>query len=97
MFDLFAYGLSTPGVYVYESPYNDQIKSGDRIQAVNGVAVTSAAEVKAAYRDCAVGDVIKISLVRGNKVIEVDVTLRELAPTSTGVEFETDGKPEGRK
>lgn len=90
MFDLFAYGLSTPGVYVYESPYNDQIKSGDRIQAVNGVAVTSAAEVKAAYRDCAVGDVIKVSIVRGNKVIEVDVTLRELVPTSTGVEFETD-------
>ncbi len=97
MFDLFAYGLSTPGVYVLESPYNDQIKSGDRIQAVNGVAVTSAAEVKAAYRDNAVGDVIKVSIVRGNKVIEVDVTLRELVPTSTGVEFETEGKPEPRK
>ena len=92
MFDLFAYGVSTPGVYVYESPYNTEIKSGDRIQSVNGVAVTSAAEVKAAYRDCAVGDVIPVSVVRGNRVIEVEVTLIELVPTSTGVEFETTEK-----
>ena len=61
------------------------------------MAVSSAAEVKAASRDCAAGDVIKVSIVRGNKVLEVDVTLRELAPTSTGVEFETDGKPDGKK
>ncbi len=91
MYDLFTYGVNSPGVYVYESPYNDQIKSGDRIQSVNGVAVTRAAEVKTAYRECQVGDVIKVSVVRGNKVIEVDVTLRELVPTASGVEFETDG------
>ncbi len=87
IFDLMAYNLSSPGVYVYESPYNDQIKSGDRIQSVNGVAVTSAAEVKAAYRDCAVGDVIPVSIVRGNRVVEVKVTLIELVPTSNGVQF----------
>lgn len=92
MYDLFTYGVNAPGVYVYESPYNDQIKSGDRIQSVNGVAVTRAAEVKTAYRECKVGEVIKVSVVRGNKVIEVDVTLRELVPTASGVEFETDGK-----
>ena len=87
IFDLMAYNLSSPGVYVYDSPYNDQIKSGDRIQAVNGVAVSSAAEVKAAYRDCEVGDVITVSVVRGRQVIDVQITLRELVPTSTGVEF----------
>lgn len=91
MYDLFYYGLNTPGVYVYASPYNDQIKSGDRIQAVNGTAVSSAADVKAAYAGMAVGDVVKVSIVRRNKVIEVDVTLRELVPTASGVEFETEG------
>ncbi|MBR6708624.1 MAG: trypsin-like peptidase domain-containing protein [Clostridia bacterium] len=87
MFDLMAYRLSTPGVYVYESPYNNEIKSGDRIQSVNGVSVSSTAEVKAAYRDCAVGDVIVVSVVRNNRVIDVNVTLRELVPSSTGVQF----------
>lgn len=87
IFDLMAYGLSSPGVYVLESPYNDQIHSGDRIQTVNGVAVSTAAEVKAAYRDCAVGDVITVSIVRGRQVLEVQITLREYVPNSTGVEF----------
>ena len=87
VFDLMAYGLNSPGVYVLESPYNDQIRSGDRIQAVNGVAVSTAAEVKAAYRDCAVGDVITVSIVRGRQVLEVQITLREYVPNSTGVEF----------
>ncbi|MBR7184079.1 MAG: trypsin-like peptidase domain-containing protein [Clostridia bacterium] len=95
MFDLIAYGLSAPGVYVYESPYNTEIRSGDRIQAVNGVAVNSAAEVKAAYRDCAVGDVIEVSLVRGKNVITVKVTLREMVPASNGVEFDADGGKAG--
>jgi len=87
IFDLMAYGLSSPGVYVLESPYNDQIRSGDRIQTVNGVAVNTSAEVKAAYRDCAVGDVITVSIVRGRQVLEVQITLREYVPNSTGVEF----------
>ncbi|MBQ8276237.1 MAG: trypsin-like peptidase domain-containing protein [Clostridia bacterium] len=87
IFDLMAYNLSSPGVYVLESPYNDQIRSGDRIQTVNGVAVSTSAEVKAAYRDCAVGDVITVSIVRGRQVLEVQITLREYVPNSTGVEF----------
>lgn len=87
IFDLMAYNLSTPGVYVYESPYTNEIQSGDRIQAINGTAVSSTADIKAAYSDLSVGDVVTISLVRGNRVIEVNLTLREVVPTSTGVEF----------
>lgn len=87
IFDLMAYNLSTPGVYVYESPYTNEIQSGDRIQAINGTAVSSTADHKAAYSDLSVGDVVTISLVRGNRVIEVNLTLREVVPTSTGVEF----------
>ncbi len=85
------YRVGALGVYVAESPYNDDLKVGDRIVAVDGTEVTYGADVKAAIKDRAVGDEIALTVVRGGKYVDVKVTLREYVPTtitSDSSEFE---------
>ncbi len=85
------YRVSALGVYVADSPYNDQLKAGDRIVAVDGSEVTYGADVKAAIKDRSVGDEISLTVVRDGKYVDVKATLREYVPTtaaSDSSEFE---------
>ncbi len=85
------YRVGALGVYVAESPYNDELKAGDRIVALDGAEVTYGADIKAAIKDRAVGDEISLTVVRDGKYVEVKATLREYVPTtvaSDSSEFE---------
>ena len=77
------YGVNSLGVYVYESKYTDQIKSGDRIVSVNGTDVSTSADVKSALGECKVGDTIVVRISRGGRQSDVQLTLQEYVPTLT--------------
>lgn len=79
------YGVSTLGVYVYESKYSTDIQSGDRIVSVNGVEVSSSAAIKSILGDCLVGDTVTVRVSRKGKQYDVSLTLREYVPSNTVV------------
>lgn len=74
------YGLDSLGVYVTESKFTDEIKSGDRVVSVNGTNVSSAAEIKSMLNDCKVGDQISITVSRKGVQHSVVLTLEEDVP-----------------
>ena len=76
------YGVNSLGVYVYESKYSDQIKSGDRLVSVNSTEVSTSAEVNSVLGEYKVGDVVDIRISRGGKQIDVALTLQEYVPAS---------------
>ncbi|MBR4295443.1 MAG: trypsin-like peptidase domain-containing protein [Clostridia bacterium] len=80
LFTAASYRVNSLGVYVAESKYSDDIKSGDRIASINGTEVSTSAGVKAALSGCAVGDVVDVTVVRGGRLIDVKLTLREYVP-----------------
>ena len=71
------YGVNRTGVYVYEAPSGSVLKSGDLFVSVNGTAVSSSAEVKAAIAGCAIGDTIEVTVLRSNTQQTVSVTVTE--------------------
>ncbi len=77
------YGVSSLGVYVYESKYTDDIKSGDRIVSVNGTEVSTSADVKSALGECKVGETVTVRISRSGKQSDVQLTLQEYVPTLT--------------
>ncbi len=79
------YGVSTLGVYVYESKYSTDIQSGDRIVSVNGVEVSSSAAIKSILGDCSVGDSVTVRVSRKGKQYDVSLILREYVPSNTVV------------
>jgi len=85
-------GLSSFGVYVtnMEEGYNDTVlQVGDRVISVNGMEITSSAEISSIVKSSAVGDVLKFQISRRGKLMEVDVTCYEKIPSGIDeVEFE---------
>lgn len=71
------YGVNRTGVYVYEAVSGSALKSGDLFVSVNGTAVSSSAEVKAAIAGCAIGDTIEVTVLRSNTQQTVSVTVTE--------------------
>ena len=71
------YGVNRTGVYVYEAASGSVLKSGDLFVSVNGTAVSSSAEVKAAIAGCAIGDTIEVTVLRSNTQQTVSVTVTE--------------------
>ena len=84
LFTAASYHVNAYGVYVYESKYTDDIKSGDRITSMNGCEVSTSADIKTALKDCSVGDTVEVTVARGGKLITVKLTLHEYVPASTG-------------
>lgn len=80
LFTAASYRVNSLGVYVAESKYSDDIKSGDRIASINGTEVSTSAGVKSALSGCAVGEVVNVTVVRGGRLIDVKLTLREYIP-----------------
>ncbi len=91
-YDAMYYRVNSLGVYITSSQFTDELKSGDRIVAINGEEVTYSADIKAALVGCEVGDEITIKVVRGGKYVDVDVTLHEYVPSGneTGTDDSTD-------
>ena len=78
------YGVSSLGVYVYESKYSTEIQSGDRIVSVNGTEVATSADIKSIISECNVGDIITVRISRRGKQTDIQLTLREYVPTLNG-------------
>ncbi len=87
------YRVNTLGMYILESEYNDNLKIGDRVTAVNGSEVTYGSDLKAALKDCKVGDKITLTVVREGKYVDVEVECHEYVPTqNNGDEDKTEEK-----
>ena len=65
------------GLYISRSVHN-QFQSGDRITAVGARAVSSLADFNAVVNDYNVGDVVSITVVRGNQSVTHEIMLAEL-------------------
>lgn len=94
--DAMRYGVNSLGVYVASSDFEENdLRSGDRIVAVDDVEVEYSSDVKAAIKGHEVGDVITVKVVRSGKYVDVQVTLHEYVPetaeteTSTKYDFKT--------
>ncbi|MBE6698473.1 MAG: trypsin-like serine protease [Ruminococcaceae bacterium] len=74
------FNARSTGVYVLESAYSEEIMYGDRIVSINGIEVSTAAEVSALLGQLQVGDTITLSLRRGGRDLEVSLTLQEYVP-----------------
>lgn len=74
------YGYTKPGVYVVESPLNTELKSGDRIVAINNVEVSAIADIKAIIREHKIGDTVSVTVVRNNRNVTVTATCYEYVP-----------------
>ena len=76
------YGLSSPGVYIYEVNEGSGaqaagLQPGDRIIAVENVLVETKEQVSEEVRNHNVGDTIQLQIAREGQIITVSVTLGE--------------------
>ena len=89
LFTAASYRVGTLGVYVYESKYTDEIKNGDRIVSINGKEVSTSAGVKEALFGCSFGDTVKVTVARGGRFVDAELSLREYIPKNADeVSFE---------
>ncbi len=77
-----SYGYSVRGIYVLASKYNSEIKSGDRIVAINGRIINSKEDISYVISSCAVGDTVSVTVARGRTQYTYDITLQEYVPDS---------------
>lgn len=82
--DAMRYGVNSLGVYVVKSEYEENdLRSGDRIVAIDETEVSYSTDIKSALKGHKVGDVLTIKVVREGKYVDVKVTLHEYVPTTT--------------
>lgn len=67
------------GVYVTASE-SDALKFGDRIVAIGDVSVSTGSDIKSELVNYSVGDVMEITVVRGQKMTKVEIELTEYVP-----------------
>ncbi len=77
------YRVNTLGIYILESEYNDELKIGDRVTAVDGIEVTYGSDIKAILKEHKVGDKITLTVVREGKFVEVEMECHEYVPGKT--------------
>ncbi|MDR3239962.1 MAG: trypsin-like peptidase domain-containing protein [Clostridiales bacterium] len=71
------YRVTQIGLYISASA-NNQLRSGDRITAIDGAAVTNLASYNAVMKNYHVGDTIQIAVSRDGQNITVPIVLGEL-------------------
>lgn len=74
------YRVNTLGVYILESEYNDELKIGDRVTAVDGKEITYGNDIKAILKDHKVGDKITLTVVRDGRYVDVEMECHEYVP-----------------
>lgn len=83
----YMYRVSELGPYIYSvneggSAEAAGLQSGDRILSVNGVAVSSAAEVKEQITGVSVGSTITMEVSRNNQTLSIKVVMGEYIPAA---------------
>lgn len=73
---LFRSRLESAGVYVSEST-NEALKRYDLLKEINGKEIKTTNDVLDAISDKQVGDIVEAKIIRDNKEIVVEVTLKE--------------------
>ena len=76
------YGITTVGVVILDSAFTDDLVYGDTIVSINGQAIESSADVDLIVKGYSVGDVITLTVARGNTKVQVKLTLCEKVPES---------------
>ncbi len=76
------------GVYIWESTYSDEFKYGDLLYSIDGTTVASSDEVAAVLKNYEVGDVVTVTVIRGQKKHEIALELREYVPSDLKVQFD---------
>jgi len=71
------YGVTNTGVYVLEAAEENGLQSGDRLIAIAGRQVDSSSAVREVVDANNVGDIIIVTVLRGNNVLELPITLVE--------------------
>lgn len=75
-----SYGIKAYGVYVVESKYCADLKNKDRIISVNGVEISTTAQMNAIFKSCKVGDKVAILYSRDGNTYTTEMTLQEYIP-----------------
>ena len=84
-YERFYYGVSDYGVYIQKA-LNEELKSGDRIIALDGNSVSSSADIKSVLNGHKVGDDITLTVSRKGKIVDVKVTLIDSASNTLATE-----------
>ena len=71
------YRVNKTGLYIYEST-NPELKSGDRITAIDGTEITDQASYNIAMENYNVGDTVQFTVSRNGQALTVSVTLTEM-------------------
>ena len=87
--DLMRYRVNSYGIYVYDGGETG-LKNGDRIVRFGDYEVSSSATLKSALQSYKVGDTVTVTVVRGGKYEDVNVTLIEDKPAETKIELSTE-------
>ena len=80
------YGVNRYGVYIAtvnegSAAEKAGLQPGDLFVSVDGNAVSATADVTSVLDDHTVGDVVRVQVIRDNKVLELEVTLQEKVQT----------------
>lgn len=78
--DVQNYRYYQDGVYVIESLYNTDLQNEDRIISVNGIEVSTTAQVNAVCKSCKIGDTVEILYSRDGTTHTTQLTLQEYMP-----------------
>ena len=75
------YGYSMPGLYIYDVQSEEAISAGlqedDMVKAINGVNLSARSDLTSELRKYSPGDTITLTIVRGNKTMDIDTVLTE--------------------
>ncbi len=74
------YGISTVGLYVFDSEYSADFQQLDRIDYIGDCKITTASDLKEALASHSVGDTVTVKVTRNGKSVTVELTLREYVP-----------------
>ncbi len=70
-----------PGVYIAQTVEDNGLRVGDRIIQMDGMAISSSADISAVLDRHSVGDTVKVIVSRGGRETSVSVTLTEKKPS----------------
>ena len=93
------YGVNAYGVYIADVTKGSGadkagLQVGDRIVAINNTEVTATGDLTGVIADCAVGDVVTLSVARSGQLLTVEVTLGDRnAAASSGQNSDRNGAP----
>lgn len=74
------YDIETTGVIIIESLNTSELKCGDKVTHVNVIEISCADDIETILQSCKAGDVVIVTVERGGKAINVELTLTEKVP-----------------